>query len=147
MYDTSTYAGQAALTLVEALILHLRDAQHLSAEDVGEIFHDAIDAHRAADVRFDGEDEKVARLLEDVATGCSGEKAEIDARPVRPAPLQPRQRPAEGVDLAKAGQVVRHLEDVLAHAAEAGMAFTMYRLEMALETARGEAERGEAESE
>jgi hypothetical protein len=144
MSDGSAYAGQAALTLVESLILHLREAQQLSADDVAEIFRDAIEVHRGADSRFDSDHGRVVQLLENVETGCNGAAGETSAtRSTRPAPLQPRQQPVGRLNSVKAALLVRHLEDVLAHAAEAGMPFTIYRIEAALETARAEAERGE----
>jgi hypothetical protein len=65
--DPLRYAGEAALGLVESLLLHLVESGKLEPGDVAEIFDTLIEAHSEAALRADDPRHRmIVHLLEQV---------------------------------------------------------------------------------
>lgn len=71
MSEDSTYAGMAALSICESLLLALNDAQVLPERHIIGILEDAVTAHENADESGIDVDthKKVAALINDIISG------------------------------------------------------------------------------
>ena len=73
MNEDSQLAAEAALGLIESLLLHLVDSKKLTQEEFGEIFASLMDAHReAAEETDDPRHRAIITLLEKVQSGHNG---------------------------------------------------------------------------
>jgi hypothetical protein len=72
--DNSAHlTAEAALGLVESLLLHLVESKKLSQDEFGEIFTSLMDAHReAAEETDDPRHKAIITLLEKVQSGHNG---------------------------------------------------------------------------
>ena len=68
--DPLRYAGEAALGLIESLLLYLIESGKMTAEEVSEIFDTLIEAHSEAALRSDDSKHRlIVHLLEQVQIG------------------------------------------------------------------------------
>jgi hypothetical protein len=73
MNEDNQLAAEAALGLIESLLLHLVDSKKLTQEEFGEIFASLMDAHReAAEETDDPRHRAIITLLEKVQSGQNG---------------------------------------------------------------------------
>jgi hypothetical protein len=71
--DSLFHAGEAALGLVESLLLYLVDAKKLEPDEYAEIFETLIAAHEEAAIRTaDPKHRAIIHLLERVQSGQNG---------------------------------------------------------------------------